>query len=225
MKKILFFALSLVMVSGFYQRSFSQTDIYTTSGGEIIFSFANIEQDGNETGSILRFAPVLNLQTFVNFDVTDKAGFFLGLGIRNVGFIYDQDQDIRKKFRTYNLGIPVGIKIGNLEKTFLYTGYELEIPFHYKEKTFINEKKDKFTVWFSDRVPTVNSSLLVGVQFPYGFNLKFKYYFTEFFDKDFEEVDTQTGERTKPYENLNVHVMYISLAFNLFRNAEIYEFD
>jgi hypothetical protein len=203
----------------------AQTDIYTTSGGEIIFSFARIQQDGNETGSILRFAPFFNIQSFVNFDVTERAGFFLGAGIRNVGFIYDQDEDTRKKFRTYNLGIPAGIKLGNLERFFGYVGYELEIPFHYKEKTFISERKDKLTVWFSNRVPAVNHSLLVGIQFPYGLNLKFKYYFTEFFNRDFEEVDPQTGLRTKPYENLEVNVMFISVAFNLFKDRKIYDFD
>lgn len=219
--------LLLILATGtwFHHGSLAQTNIYTTSGGEIIFSFASIEQDGNETGSILRFAPVLNLQSFVNFDVADHVGFFAGLGIRNLGFIYDQDTDIRKKFRTYNLGIPVGVKLGNLERTFGYLGYEFEIPFHYKEKTFISEKKEKFSVWFSDRVPTLNHSLIVGIQFPYGLNLKFKYYFNEFFNRDFEELDADTGIRTKPYENLKVHVMYISVAFNLFKNAKIYEFD
>jgi len=118
MKNIKGLLLIAMILIWFHPRSLAQTEIYTTSGGEIIFSFASIEQDGNETGSILRFAPVLNLQSFVNFDVTDHAGFFAGLGIRNLGFIYDQDEDVRKKFRTYNLGIPVGIKLGNLEKTF-----------------------------------------------------------------------------------------------------------
>ena len=224
MKRTIVFLLTIIIGAGFIQKSFGQTDIYTTSGGEIIFSFAGIEQDGNEKGSILRFAPVLNIQSFVNFDISDYTGFYVGLGIRNLGFIYDQDQDIRKKFRTYNLGIPVGIKVGNLEKTFGYVGYELGIPFQYKEKTFISEKKEKFTVWFSDRVPTLNHSLIVGIQFPYGINLKFKYYFNEFFNRDFEELDSQTGIRTKPYEGLKVHVMYVSVAFNLFKNAEIYEF-
>ena len=152
MKGWIILGLTLVLNILIIRETYSQADIYTTSGGEIIFSFATIQQDGNETGSILRFAPVLNMQTFVNFDVTDRAGFFLGLGIRNVGFIYDEDGDTRKKFRTYNLGIPVGLKIGNLDRLFGYVGYELEIPFHYKEKTFISERKDKFTVKASNKM-------------------------------------------------------------------------
>ncbi len=33
--------------------------IYTTTSGEVIFSFANINFKGNKTGSIIRFAPVV----------------------------------------------------------------------------------------------------------------------------------------------------------------------
>ncbi|MBS0000697.1 MAG: hypothetical protein KFF73_17075 [Cyclobacteriaceae bacterium] len=54
-------------------------------------------------------------------------------------------------------------------------------------------------------------------------NLKFKYCFNGFFKQDVEEVDIDTGERFKPYENLDVIVMYFSVAFNLFRNFELNE--
>ena len=47
------------------------------------------------------------------------------------------------KFRTYNLGIPIGeLKSVILDDKFLFLGYELEIPIHYKQKTFINEDKE-----------------------------------------------------------------------------------
>jgi hypothetical protein len=45
--------------------------------------------------------------------------------VRNVGFIHDVDETTRKKYRTYNMGIPLGIKIGNLSEKFLFFGYEL----------------------------------------------------------------------------------------------------
>lgn len=203
---------------------YSQPDVYTTSGGEILFSFASIVQDGNETGSVLRFAPVFNTQTFLHVDFSRNIGLYTGLGIRNVGFIYDETDNIRKKFRTYNLGIPLALKLGNLRKGFIFGGYEFEVPFHYKEKTFINEQKSKFSVWFSDRVPSINHSVLVGIQFPYGLNLKFKYYLTEFFNRSFEAVDPDTGDLFRPYQDLEVNVMYISVAFNIFRNTEVYYF-
>jgi hypothetical protein len=188
----------------------------------MLFSWADITQDGIHIPSIIRWAPVINIQTFFNYDVTKKFGVFSGIGVRNVGFIYDEDEFTRKKYRTYNMGIPFGIKAGNFQKTFAYVGYEIEFPFNYKEKTFINEQKSKYSVWFSDRVPVVYNSILVGIQFPKGLNLKFKYYFTNFFNKDFVEVNQSTGETYKPYENLDVNVFFISLGVNLFKDKKLY---
>lgn len=216
--------------------SFAQGDkkVYATTSGELIFSFANITDNGSEEGSILRFSPVVNVQNWVNIDQSDNFGFFTGLSVRNVGFIYDvpnnstvkydypNETNVRKKFRTYNLGIPVGVKIGNLSDKFIFVGYELELPLHYKEKTFINEdKEDKTSVWFSNRVNTFNHSLMAGVQLPYGATLKFKYYLTNFFNKKYEASDGQGGT-IKPYQNVDVNVFYFSLSFGLLKNADFY---
>ncbi len=80
----------------------------------------------------------------INYDPVRLFGLFSGIGVRNVGYIYDDytDPDTgdkeKKKFRNYNIGIPLGIKIGNLERLFVYGGYEIEFPLAYKEKTFQN---------------------------------------------------------------------------------------
>jgi len=196
--------------------------IYTTSSGELIFSFASVDYPGTEEGSIMRFSPVINIQNWLNYDKSEKLGFFTGLSVRNVGFIYDVDETTRKKYRTYNIGIPLGIKIGNLSEKFLFFGYELEIPVNYKEKTFINEEKDdKKNIWFSGRVPIFNHSLMAGVQLPYGATLKFKYYLSNFFDKDFTADDGQGGTY-KPYENVNVNIFYFSLSFGLLKDTNFY---
>lgn len=193
---------------------------YFTSGGEIIFSFASIDNNGDESGNIMRFSPWFNLQSVLNYDLSNNFGLYSGLSLRNVGFIYDvPNTSIRMKYRNYTVGIPVGFKIGNLGKAFLYGGYEIEFPINYKEKMFENEKKeDKFNVWFSKRVPTFYNTLMVGIQFPYGANLKFKYYLTSFHNKDFKE--TVDGVETKPYANLESNVFYVSLCFDLFKNAD-----
>jgi hypothetical protein len=57
---------------------------------------------------------------------------------------------------------------------------------------------------------------MVGVQFKGGTNLKFKYYLTGFFNKNFTE--TKNGVQTKPYENFDANVFYVSLNYNLFKN-------
>lgn len=200
----------------------AQDKIYWSTGFEMMFSFADIQQDGISKSSIIRWAPVINVQTFFNYDATKRFGLFSGIGVRNVGFIYDQSDAIRKKYRTYNIGVPVGLKVGNFEKTFVYAGYEIEFPFSYKEKTFENDVKSKYTEWFTDRIPTVYHTVLIGIQLPRGVNIKFKYYLTGFFNQDFVQIDGTTGDPYQPYENLDVNVFFFSIGFNLFRDKELY---
>ena len=196
--------------------------VYTTTSGELIFSFADVSVNGISDGSVLRFSPVVNIQNWVNIDKSDHFGLFTGFSIRNVGFIYDVDASTRKKYRTYNIGIPLGIKFGNLSNRFFFAGYELEIPTSYKEKTFVNEDKtDKKNIWFTDRVTTFNHSLMAGVQLPYGATLKFKYYLTNFFNKNYSEIDG-VGNTIKPYANSDVNVFYFSLSFGLLKDTGFY---
>lgn len=226
MKKIFFILIGVAVFGNTMAQDSGTTSsgskVYTTTSGELIFSFASINNPGGEEGSIMRFSPVVNIQNWVNIDKTDKFGLFTGLSVRNVGFIYDVNSTTRMKYRTYNVGIPVGVKIGNLSDKFLFFGYELEIPVHYKEKTFINEdKEDKDGIWFSKRVNTFNHSVMAGIQLPYGATLKFKYYLTNFFNKDYEASDDQ-GNLYKPYANADVNVFYFSLSFGLLKNADFY---
>lgn len=189
----------------------------------MIFSFATIEKSGNQINSNLRWSPVFNFQAFKNYDFTKHFGFFHGLAMRNVGFIYEiPGTDSLKKHRTYNFGIPIGLKIGNLEKgSFVYGGYEFELPFHYKEKLFINDdKKDVVGVWFANQTNWYTQSVFVGINFPSGFNLKFKYYLDGFFNKNYTE--TVNGVRTKPFENFDARVFYIALDWNVFKDVKTY---
>ena len=163
----------------------------------------------------MRFAPVINMQTLINYDMNSQVGFFSGIGIRNVGYIYDNYKTTttpvstyKKKFRSYNIGIPVGIKFGKLDGTFFYAGYEVELPVLYKEKTFDGgDKTDKITGWFSNRQELFQHGFLAGVQLPYGLNLKFKYYLSEFHNQDYTD-----GAGNKPYAGLKSNIFYFSLS-------------
>jgi hypothetical protein len=226
MKKIYSF---IVFCTFFAVSAFSQSKTYVTSGFEIIFSEATIDDSQNpDATSTLRFAPIINPQSMLNADLSKNIGIFTGLAIRNVGYIYDDftprdaqsetNTPIKKKFRTYNLGIPVGLKIGDLNGLFFYGGYEIEFPFVYKEKTFntAGEKTNTESYWFSNRTQNIQQSWMVGIQMPYGLNLKFKYYFTEFHNQNFE------ANGVKPYVGLNSKIWYLSLTTNLFKNADFY---
>jgi len=197
---------------------------YTTTSGEIILSLADINSgEMPKPQNIVRFSPWFNLQTIGNYDFGDHAGMFFGLNLRNVGYIAkDNKTNIKKKYRVYDIGLPIGLKLGKMDWFFVYGGYEFELPFNYKEKTFENEiKTEKFNVWFSDRVPTFYHSVFIGFQFPYGANLKFKYYLTPFHNTDFTETNDE-GIEIKPYEHLETHVFYIALSFTMFRNSTVY---
>ena len=217
------FSLSLT-AQVFSQSKENKSKAYVTSGGELIFSFANVEQNGNSESSTMRFSPVFNLQVMLNQDMNKSFGLFTGLAVRNVGYIMNDYKDpsnnlfYKKKFRTYNLGLPLGFKVGNLDKIFFYGGYEIEMAFTYKEKTYEGgDKIDKISGWFSDRNELFQHGFLAGVQFPRGVNLKFKYYLSEFHNQDYT-----TNAGIKPYGGLKSNIFYVSMNFFLFKDFDFY---
>lgn len=198
---------------------------YGTSDGEFILGFANIRRNGLEEPSVPRLSVFFHGQSLLHLDAGRRHGFFTGLSLRNVGFIYDESDLIRKKSRTYNVGIPVAIKVGNMDRRFLFAGYALEVPINYKEKTFVGgEKRDKFNYWFSRRVNAINHTLFVGVRLPHGASFRFTYYLTPFFNKDFETLNAQ-GQRERPYQDFNVHLFHFSLAKMITKEKKLYVWD
>jgi hypothetical protein len=220
MKKATFLAiLFLASVSVLGQATIEDRS-YFTSGTELIFQFATIDNNGVEGGNVMRFSGWLHLQGLYHRDFGKAFGIITGLALRNVGFIYEEPETGAKwKFRNYNVGIPVGFKLGNMSKMYLYTGYEIEFPVNFKQKKFVNERlEDKFNVWFSDRTPAFYNTLFLGVKFKYGLDLKFKYYLTGFFNQDYSEINND-GITEYPYQGLDVQIFYVSLNINLFRDA------
>jgi hypothetical protein len=216
---VLIFSSSLLIAQD--KKVIKGKKVYSTSGGEWIFSTGTLANNNN----VIRWSPVFNFQNLINVDESENFGWFTGLNLRNVGFIYDESSSVRKKVRNYNIGIPVGFKFGNLEDRFLFGGYEIEFAVNYRERTFIDERRvDRFSVWFSDRVNTVQHALFVGIALPKGTSIKAKYYLTSFFNSNFTEGNSQ-GNPVRPYEGLNANIFYVSLNFNLFRNLEFNNFD
>lgn len=195
---------------------------YMSSGSEFNFSAPVLDVNGNDAGAVVRFAPWVNAQQTLNIDQSEHFGLFIGLSIGNNGFIWDDpNSNFRYKFRTYNLGLPVGIKLGNMNGNLLFAGYSPEWAFNYKEKVFANEEKiDKLVVWFSDRNETLCHAVFLGFQSHYGTTIKFKYYVTNFHNTDF--TVTNNGVESKPYEGFNANVVSVSLGFALFKKYEVY---
>jgi hypothetical protein len=197
--------------------------MYLTSGSEWIFTAPILDVNGSDQGAIIRFAPVLNVQGLANYDFSDHAGVFFGLSMRNLGFIYQDTANVRYKYRTYNVGLPLGFKLGRMHRTLFFAGYEIELPFNYKEKRFENERKeDKFVVWFSDRTEPFFQSVFFGMQAPGGSTLTIRYYLSNFHNTDY--VARKDNVDTKPYDGLNSNILSVSLGFGLF-NGETWDFQ
>ena len=216
--KATFTLLIIIVFSGINLVQGQDKEPYITSYIDFPLTWSNASDNGQDLGGKVRFAPFFNWGNNVNVDFSEKAGFYAGLSFHNTGFTYDVDENITKKVRNYYMGIPVGIKIGDMDGTYLYGGYEVEFPFNYKEKTFVNEQKTKYSTWFSNKTG-IQQSLTIGVQSPYGASLKFKYYFTNFYKQSYTESDGDGGT-VKPYEDLNPNVFWLSLTFELFRGKD-----
>ena|GEM_PF-616292 len=189
--------------------------VYSTGGGEWIFSAPILDVNGSDRGATVRFAPVINVQGMSNYDFSEHAGVFLGMSVRNHGFIYAAPNGDRFKFRTYNVGLPVGIKLGKMHGTMIFAGYELELPFNYRERKFVDDRRvDRFSVWFSNRTPTFFHSVFAGMQGPKSTTLTFRYYLNNFHNTGF--VARADNLESRPYAGLNANVLSLAIGFEIF---------
>lgn len=191
---------------------FSRSYIGTSLDG-LIFSTALIDQNNSTTAGTLRFTAFLNIGITFNLDFGDNFGGYTGIDIKNVGFIMDDPvAGGTAKYRTYNVGVPVGIKIGNMSpgRHYIFLGGGVDFPVNYKEKHFaIRDQKTKFTEWFSARNAAIMPYVFVGVSVFRALTVKIQYYPTNFFNPDF------TNNSVKPYDNINVNLLLFSLGTSL----------
>jgi len=186
MKKILLGFLVLCFVqASLAQDSGKGTNIYTASTGETILSFGMVEAEPLNTGTVARFTPFFNFGQQLHFDFSNSFGIFTGLNVRNVGIITDLDDpsiedEIRVKQRTYNLGIPLAFKVGDVEGWRFTGGFEAEFAFAYKQKVYVNGEKRKSSAWFDDRVEIFQPSVFVEVVGKEGNFIRFKYYLNDY---------------------------------------------
>lgn len=207
----------------------AQKRVYHSSGGEVIFSGADVNLNGVSVHTNLRFTIFFHTQQMINLDLNDHIGIYSGFAIRNVGLITEDlyqnvgfsgidnthpnwNKNTKVKRRSYSLGFPLALKVGSFDKNFFfYAGGEYEWMFHYKQKLFIDDNKTKFTEWTSDRVNPWVPSLFAGIQFPQGFNLKFKYYMDDFLNQNFRGEDFGQSVDYSQFESSGI--WYVSLAF------------
>ena len=182
----------------------------------LIFSTASISsnQNGQNSGAnagTLRFTGFVNIGITYHYNFSRHLGFYTGVDIKNVGYIDNVDGYTIKR-RTYNIGVPLGIKVGNmsLRKPYLFAGGGLDVPFNFKEKKFPNGErghKVKFNEWFSNRTPALMPYVFAGVRFSNGISVKLQYYISNYLNTDYSD------NGVKIYAGDEVHLMLLSLGY------------
>jgi len=211
----------------------AQTETYFISSGELIFSWAEVSfteeyQQANPDNELLnspmRFSAFFHAGTDYHIDFDNNFGIYSGLGIRNVGFTTNERliiengelQDYKIVRRSYNLGVPLAIKLGSFDDHFyFYAGGEAELQFAFKEKYWDSHNrsgsKTNYHEWFGDQTNRFAGSAFVGIQFPKGFNVQFRYYLTDFLNHDYKNENQVRDLRR--YERSNI--LYFSASWQI----------
>lgn len=219
MKKILLaslcFLLTQVVSAQGSDSSEGSANIYTVSTGETILSFGIVDAEPLNTGTVARFTPFFNFGQQLHFDFSENFGIYTGLNLRNVGMITDLNDSVRVKQRTYNLGIPIAFKIGQVEGWRFSGGFEAEFAFAYKQKVYVNGEKRKSSGWFDDRVEIFQPSVFAEIVGKEGNFIRFKYYLT-----DYLSADQQINVEGVNYNPTRSSMFYISLGYAI-KNKQI----
>lgn len=236
MKKLTLLLALLVIVGAV--KSFAQ-NIYPVTSGEMIFSSGTVEftdeymQEFPEAKVMdvpVRFTTGFNISQFWHFDFNEHFGLYTGLGIKNVGLISDEMlydgspgiesyQPYKIIRRNYTGAIPLAVKLGSFDKhLFIYGGGEFEFGIHYKEKYWNSHDrsgaKTKTKKWFGGQTESILPSAIVGLQFPRGLNVKFKYYLNDFFNHDY--TNTNFVSDLTRYKTSQMWYLSLSWQFNTY---------
>lgn len=167
-----------------------------------------------------RFTYFFNIGFNVNYDFNEHIGLFSGLGLKNIGFIEKiTPLDSTIKRRVYALGVPLGIRVGNIKKkNYAFVGGGVDLPVNYREKGYVRRgNKDKFNEWFSDRTASYMPYGFAGVSFKPGFYVKVQYYPGNFMNPGFTETITVGGVSVPntPYARYDIELLMFSIGVDL----------
>jgi hypothetical protein len=100
--------------------------VYLTSGidGNILSTAFLSRNGGDAKMTTPRYTMFFHIGTNFHYNFNKTFGIFTGVGIKNIGFIEKFDApDSTVKRRVYTIGIPIGVKIGNMsEGSYLMLG-------------------------------------------------------------------------------------------------------
>ncbi len=163
----------------------------------------------SNTLGTLRFSYLINFGFTFNFNLERHFGIYTGIDIKNIGFIEKSSSGVTIKRRTYNIGAPIGIKIGNMaaKGSYLFFGGGIDVPINYKEKYFVvRNEKSKYNEWFSSATPATMPYLFAGFDVHNMASVKLQYYPGNFLNPNYV-----TNNNFPSNTGYNVHLMVVSL--------------
>jgi hypothetical protein len=183
-------------------------ETYTQSG---ILSFSQVSDSGKTLTSIPRFTFLGNYGRDIHVDFGKYLGIFTGLETKNTGFI-TRENNLKVKRRIFGLGVPVALKIGNMEKWYIYGGGEYQFAFNYKMKTFDDKgNKTKYkSDWGGTETPFFLPSVFVGINWK-SIDIKAQYYLQNFIDNTKAPLNTGFSPNPKYYANYNASVFFLQV--------------
>ncbi len=196
------------------QATVAQSSWYGTSGAELIFSTSRGKLYGESIQGPLRFSAFFHTRSYYHNDFGKHVGIFTGWGLKNVGFIAEQDT-LKSKFRSYALSVPLAIKLGNLSNdSYFFAGAALDLMFNYKQKVFQNNDRiSRTSEWFSNRTNLLMPMVFLGIQMPYSTQIQLCYYPTNFLNTSYSRIEN--GVSVQPFANAQTQMIYVSLGFNV----------
>lgn len=209
---------------------------YLMNSGEMIFSAGelkitdkrvvdpfNTDATLSNPGNVVRFSGFFHTAQEFHYNFSNSAGFYFGIAVRNIGFINHftvEDKTLKLKQRSYALGIPLALKVGNMQSYYLNVGVEPELMFAYKRKIFYDGEKSKKAEWFSDDVNLFNPSVFAQVNFKGGFYIRAKYYLNDFLANDTESFSLPGKPISVEYKVEKSKLFYISFG-NTIKNRKM----
>jgi len=209
---------------------------YFTSGGDgMLFSLGKTQQVTNgvttDDWSNVRFSWWLNIGEHVHYNFNNTIGLYSGLELRNIGYNFHemrtvtldntnppstQEREFVVRRRTYNLGIPLALKIGNMRsKNYFFLGGGIDMAFAYKEKEWEadNKKntKTKHSEWFSNEVNIWQPFVFAGFVVKPGIGIKVSYYPSNYHNQDYT---TSTGVRKYAGTTVNLFAAGLTMDIN-----------
>lgn len=188
--------------------------LYFNSGFDAaLLQMSEITRFDKSKLSVLRFSYFGNVGVNMHYDLGKRVGLFTGLGIKNIGFI-EKIADSTIKRRVYALGVPLGIKLGNMDKRrFFIAGGGVDFPVNYKEKGFVHRNsKTKTREWFSDRVNPLMPYVFAGAALNRGLMIKLQFYPGNFMNASYSVSNGTTI--SYPFANYSANLMYLSIGIN-----------